>query len=178
VFDVAQDWNRPFIVRTPLADATATGTRFGVSVENSVTTTVAEGTVEIRARGQPSGPVVTLQAGKELEILTADSLAKPVDVDAQRVLEWSTGWITFGGETISQAVAEFNRRSPLRISIEDPSIVAGRKIYGRFRFDLPHSFAWSIAQHSGDITVFEDTSANVLRVRRAAMPKPLEGESR
>jgi transmembrane sensor len=165
LFDVAKDPQRPFVVSTSLIDMTAVGTRFGVSIDSGVRTTVSEGVVRVDARGQVKTPVATLQAGEEL-FVSDDSLAKPVvtRVNAERKLEWSTGWLTFEGETIGQAVQEFNRRNVVQIQIEDPEIVARMLVYGRFRVDSPAYFARFIAHPEG-LTLVEDPSGKTIRLQ-------------
>jgi ferric-dicitrate binding protein FerR (iron transport regulator) len=164
VFQVAKDAKRPFIAQTPLINAIALGTRFGLSIEQGVRTTVSEGVVQITARDQAGVPSVTLKAGEELFVPT-DSLAPRLfaHVDAERKLEWSTGWITFKGETIGQAVAEFNRRNSVQIEIGQPHIAGGR-IFGRFRVDSPVLFARSIALPDSLILI-RDSSGKILRIR-------------
>lgn len=167
VFDVAKDPKRPFIARTHLVDATAVGTRFGVSIDPGVTTTVSEGLVKVTTRGQrDSGPGILLKAGEELRV-PEGRLGEPshVKVNAERKLEWATGWLVFEGETIGEVIHALNRRNAVQIELEQADIAA-RPMRGflRFRVDSSAAFARYIAE-TNDLTLVEDRSGSVLRLR-------------
>jgi len=166
VFEVAKDSARPFTVSTHLIDATAVGTRFGVAIDSGVTTTVSEGVVRVTARGKSDGHHVLLEAGQELQVsdsgLHAPNLAK---VNAERKLEWANGWLVFEGETIEEAVNEFNRRNAVQIEIDQPAIAARRLGYYRLRVDSPEAFVKLIAKETG-MKMTGDRSSNVLRLQR------------
>jgi transmembrane sensor len=169
VFEVAKDPMRPFTVSTHLIDVTAIGTRFGVSIESGVTTTVSKGTVKITAHGNDDDgkAAVMLNAGEQLSVsgrgLDERTYAK---VDAERKLEWANGWLEFEGETIGQAAKEFNRRNVVQIEIEQPEISA-RRLQGFYRFPVDSSatFARHIANENG-LALIEDPSGQVIRLRR------------
>lgn len=167
VFEVAKDPKRPFIARTHLIDATAVGTRFGVSVNPGVTTTVSEGVVKVTARGQPwTGTGIMLKAGEELRVPEGrQSEPTQVKVNAERKLEWANGWLIFEGETIGEVVNELNRRNAVQIEIEQPE-VAARPMRGfyRFRVDSSARYAQYIAD-TNDLVLIEDRSGSVLRLR-------------
>lgn len=167
VFDVAKDPKRPFIARTYLIDAAAVGTRFGVSIDSGVTTTVSEGIVKVTTRGQHGrGPGIMLKAGEELRVPDGrPAEPTPIKVDAERRLEWSTGWLVFEGATIGEVIEELNRRNAVQIEIEPPEIAA-RPLRGflRFRVDSSAAFARYIAATS-DLALIEDRSGSVLRLR-------------
>lgn len=167
VFDVAKDPERPFIARTYLIDAAAVGTRFGVSIDSGVTTTVAEGIVRITTRGQHGrGPGIMLKAGEELRVPDGrPSESTRNQVNAERKLEWATGWLVFEGATIGEFVKELNRRNAVQIEIEQPEIAA-RPMRGfhRFRVDSSAAVARYLAQ-TNDLALMEDRSGLVLRLR-------------
>ncbi len=172
VFDVAKDSLRPFIVRTHLVDATAVGTRFGVSIDPGVTTTVAEGIVKVTIRGQrTAGAAIMLHAGDELRVPDG-GVAMPTQskVNAERKLEWATGWLVFEGQTIGEIVNQLNRRNAVQIEIDQPEI-AGRRMPGfqRFRVDSPAALARYIAA-TCDLTLTEEQSGAVLRLHAAKDP--------
>jgi transmembrane sensor len=174
VFEVAKDPKRPFIARTHLIDAAAVGTRFGVSIDDGVTTTVSEGIVKVTVRGQyTSGPAVTLKAGEQLRVRDGQgSTPTHTHVNAERKLEWATGWLVFEGETIGEIVNELNRRNAIQIEIELPEIAA-RPMHGlqRFRVDSSWAFARYIAE-TNDLALIEDPSGSVLRLRPKTDPGP------
>lgn len=166
VFDVAKDPRRPFIARTPLIDATAVGTRFGVSIDPGVTITVSEGIVKVTARGQPgTGTGIALKAGEELRVPEGSAVEPtPAKVNAERKLEWATGWLVFEHQTIGEIVGELNRRNTVQIEIDSPDIAA-RPLRGflRFRVDSSASFARYIAEANG-LDLIEDGSGSVLHL--------------
>ena len=167
VFEVAHDPKRPFIARTHLLDATAVGTRFGVSIDRGVTTTVSEGIVAVTARGQyGTGAGIILKAGEELRVPESGQGGPThAKVNAERRLEWATGWLAFEGETVGDIVNELNRRNAIQIEIEQPDVSA-RPMHGyqRFRVDSSAAIAQYIAE-TNDLVMIEDRSGSVLRLR-------------
>lgn len=171
VFDVAKDPKRPFTVSTELVDVTAVGTRFGVAIDPGVTATVSEGVVKVTPPGKHDDDraAVMLKAGEELHVLGAEvirvSAADVVKVDAERKLDWANGWLVFRGETVGQAVTEFNRRNAMQIKIED-RVIADRQLIGyyRLRVDAPESFAKLLDSQEG-IVVIRDRTSNVLHLQ-------------
>ena len=123
VFEVAKDSRRPFTVSTDPIDVTAVGTRFGVAIENGVTTTVEEGIVEVTTRGRQDGSAVRLHPGQELHVQPAGTLnlseGDIVPVDAKRKLLWVTGRVELNNTTIGEIVRQFNRRHKIQADIEN-----------------------------------------------------------
>lgn len=167
VFEVAKDPRRPFIARTQLIDATAVGTRFGVSIDPGVTITVSEGAVKVTARGQRgTGTGIVLNAGEQLRVPDGGSTAPTqVKVNAERKLDWANGWLTFEGETVGEVMNEFNRRNVVQIDLDQPELAA-RPMHGffRFRVDSSAAFARYLAE-TNDLALIEDRSGSVLRLR-------------
>lgn len=173
VFEVAKDAERPFTVSTRIVDVTAVGTRFSVAIEPGVTTTVSEGAVRVTSPGKLDDPAaVDLHAGEQLRVLEADgggafrlfgwlgtpvdlSKVDPIQVDAVRKLEWPTGFLRFEGETIEEAVIEYNRRNILQIEIDDRSIA--KRVLGFYRLpvDAPESFAQLLDSLPGVVVIKE-----------------------
>jgi transmembrane sensor len=171
VFEVAKDpGRRPFIARTHLIEAAAVGTRFGVSIDRGVTITVSEGIVKVSARGQyGAGPAISLKAGEQLRVPEGRG-AEPIHskVNAERELEWATGWLVFEEATIAEVIHELNHRNAVQIEIEQPEIAA-RPMRGfqRFRVDSSLALARYIAE-THDLALIEDPSGSVVRLRSKA----------
>lgn len=168
LFEVEKDAKRPFIVSTDVVDAIAVGTRFSVSVDPGVTTTVSEGIVKVTPHGKrDDGSSVMLKAGDKLQVsdsgLTKQAFANVFQVDAERKLAWANGWLVFEGETIGEAAVEFNRRNVVQIEIEDPAIAERRLDYFRFHVGSPEAFAKVVVAQYG-IALKVDRSSNVLRL--------------
>ncbi len=98
-----------------------------------------------------------------------------------RKLSWTAGRLSFQGEPLSEAVAEFNRYNRRHLVVADPSIVE-ISFGGNFRATDPESFVETL-EHSfgvradtaadGTIQLFEAThSAETLNGSKDAPPKP------
>lgn len=139
-FSVAHDTHRPFEVHARDRIVVAVGTAFDVRLEpgDDVEVTVTEGRVallEDRAAHPRPGELrlQTISAGQDA-LLTMRNVAVQRIASAEifRRLAWERRELSFDGQTLSQAVAEFDRYTNRRIVIDDPSI-AGLEIGGSFR---------------------------------------------
>lgn len=181
VFEVAKNPDRPFTVRTDVVDVTAVGTRYGVAIGKDVTTTVSEGVVRVTTRDTQRQTARLVHAGEEFRVPRvrgADSgsagaglasvpeLAEldVIKVDAERKLEWANGWLRFDGETIGEAVSEFNRRNKLQIDIDDRRIADRPLGVYRLRVDSTDSFARLLDSQEG-IVVIKDEARNRLHLK-------------
>lgn len=169
-FDVATDRSRPFIVESGSFEARAVGTRFAVSRrDNRVVVTVQEGKVEVGRRQDGKYVGVAVAAGRQVDVSEVwPSAAR--DIDVERELAWTVGKLIFGqGDTVHEAVAEFNHRNRVQIVVEDEGIL-DRRVGGVFLADRPEIFA-TFLQNSLPVHVVRE-SPGVLKVMpgRVAMP--------
>jgi ferric-dicitrate binding protein FerR (iron transport regulator) len=164
VFDVAKDPKRPFVARTHLIDAMAVGTRFGVTLDPGVTTTVSEGVVKVTGRGKSDGKAVVLKAGEELRV-SDSTLTSPhfAHVDAERKLQWTNGLLILGGLTVSEGVEQLNRRNRTQIIVESPTLGAKVVEFASVKVDSPETYAKAVAQESG-VTMILDKENGVIRL--------------
>jgi transmembrane sensor len=80
--------------------------------------------------------------------------------EEDRQLAWRTGMIVLDGQTLGEAVADFNRYNPVKLVVGDERL-AGRRIYGTFRARDPEalgravaiSFNTSVAHSAGSIVI-------------------------
>jgi transmembrane sensor len=153
VFDVAKDPQRPFIVTTQIGDVRAVGTQFGVSLMNGsiVVVTVAQGRVAVSKPNKGrfvvsdrSGAVAELAANQQL-VMTMDKVEPVKQVDATHELQWATGYYEFRGETVNQAVVEFNRRNRTQVVVDDPAVGAIEIPFTTAQLNDPESFAVMLA---------------------------------
>jgi transmembrane sensor len=165
VFEVAKDPARPFKVSTDLADVQAVGTRFGVTRHRGLVVTVSEGTVLVMLHGENAGQPMKVHAGERIKVGDDGAASNVEQVNAIRELEWVDGYVAFAGETIGEAVNEFNRRNVVQIVVDSPMIAAKPVRYERYRVDDPRSFAESLAEGS-EIALVEERSGTVLRLQR------------
>ena|SRR6185312_7441584 len=155
-FSVTHDVHRPFEVHAGDRVVVAVGTAFNIRLNTGhiVEVTVTEGRVALFADGdrRPHAagfPLQTISAGQEA-LLTAQ------DVTIQRIdrtqifhrLAWEHRELSFEGQTLSQAVADFNRYTNRRVVIDDPSIAA-LQIGGSFRALDIDSFVAAVGRTFG-----------------------------
>lgn len=136
-FEVASDPGRPFVVTAGSKRVVAVGTKFSVRrLGNDVRVSVTEGKVRVEEQPLLAG------APQSMSLLTAGSVANTREgsilvqrespAEVEESLSWRTGYLTFHENTLSDAVAEFNRYSSRKIVIEDPA-VGSIRLSGRFR---------------------------------------------
>jgi len=101
---------------------------------------VTDGVVETWAVGQESRRV-QIAAGSRAYVAEHQS-AQPIaaSADIERSLAWREGRIVLEGETLQEAVAEFNRYNARKLVIADPDLAA-EKLVGQFRATEPLTFA-------------------------------------
>jgi transmembrane sensor len=144
-FQVAHDSARPFIVSAAGTAVRAVGTAFSVRLRESarVDVLVSEGKVAIAAAQVPRAP--PLSAG-EAAIVLPDRVSVS-RVEAQQLesrLAWTSGRLEFRGETLGEAVAEFNRYNDRHLRLSSESLAALR-VGGTFNATDPESFAAALA---------------------------------
>lgn len=149
LFDVAKDPRRPFVVSAGEARVVAVGTSFAVQrgADESLQVLVREGVVEV-ADVQPQP--VRLSANHKASARRGLGIAvEPLPADELgRRLAWRDGMISFDGDTLAQAAAEFARYSRMRILIDDPA-VAERRVVGLYSATDPAGFARAVADSMG-----------------------------
>jgi transmembrane sensor len=139
-FSVVHDTTRPFEVLAGGRLVRAVGTAFDVRLDHgeSMEVMVTEGRVAFL--DAPSGSTAqtvptsaTISAG-EAAVATREKVTiRRVSVtEASRQLAWQIGELSFQGETLSEAVAEFNRYNRKKLRVEDPSI-GSLQIGGNFQ---------------------------------------------
>ena len=161
LFDVAKDLARPFVVYAGDTEVKAVGTSFSVQrlTDAPVQVVVREGVVEVdragfggTVRAAPTRLAANMRATAPLvEGLAAPAPIKAVaiaPVEVERAVAWRQGRIAFEGETLAEAVKDFQRYSDTRIVIDDPAI-AGEEVTGLFQATDPVGFAQAVATSFG-----------------------------
>lgn len=155
--------NRTFDFHTQAGTFRVLGTAFTVRVQEdgSVEIAVTEGRVAIESDG-------ILSAG-EMAILKGGRVSKrKVGLETlQRRLAWTQGRLTFDGETLSAAAAQFNRYNQRQLSIGDRRL-ARLKIFGSFEVHDPEMFATALEEPFGlqSLTAIDERGRTVIQVRR------------
>lgn len=150
LFEVAKDKARPFVVSAGSAQVRAVGTAFNVRLRKDVVeVTVTEGVVAVTDRSAPrasaSEPPRHVSAGRGAVVGPGaiEEVALDGDTLARRT-SWRNGVLEFRGETLQQAVDEFNRYRQTRIVIGDPSI-ASMRVGGTFETNESEKFLGALA---------------------------------
>lgn len=144
LFDVAKD-GRPFIVAGGGAVVRALGTAFNVRLRDQVVeVTVAEGIVAVgedAAGGEARTPPPSrISAGSAAVVGPGAVTRLTLEQDVvRRRLAWRDGVIELKGETLEQAVEEFNRYRSAKLVVADPR-VASIRVGGRFKVDEADKF--------------------------------------
>jgi transmembrane sensor len=157
LFTVAQDKLRPFYVKAVGTLVCAVGTAFSVRIrdDRSVEVLVSDGRIAVgNADHAHSRPVLSssapyASAGDHVVFDKGSWTIKHQTPDyVARKLAWTNGRISFDGETLSEAVHEFNRYNRRHLALADPAI-AGIRVGGLFDATDPESFAATLEKHFG-----------------------------
>lgn len=139
-FAVAHDASRPFVVTAGGGTVRAVGTAFDVRIgaDQAVQILVTEGRVAVENVAAGAGATATVAAGEHALMnsgrVTVDSVTA---AETSRRLAWEVGELSFQGETLEDALAEFNRYNQHKLKVDDPAI-AKLQIGGNFQaLDLP-----------------------------------------
>ena len=158
-FTVAHEKSRPFYVKAGRTLVCAMGTAFSVRLhdDRSVEVLVATGRVAMGTTEPGSGsgsPVLAdsaPQAGIDESVAASPGslvIRQQPPGYVARKLAWTIGNISFDGETLTEAVSEFNRYNRRHLVIADPAI-ARMKVGGSFEANDPESFAATLEKHFG-----------------------------
>lgn len=139
-FSVTHDTHRPFEVHARNRIVVAVGTAFDVRLvsRQGVQVTVTQGRVALLEDGdapaQADEPSLqTISAGQDALLATRQIVVRRVaSTEISRRLAWERRELSFEGQTLSQAVAEFDRYTNHKVVIDDPAI-ATLEIGGSFR---------------------------------------------
>jgi transmembrane sensor len=148
-FQVAHDKARPFVVTAADTDVRAVGTAFSVRLRESaqIDVLVSEGTVAIATARVPHAP--PLSAGDAAVLLPDRMSVSRVEPQLlERRFAWTSGKLQFRGETLDEAVAEFNRYNRRHLELAAPSL-AQLRVGGTFLATDPESFAAALASAFG-----------------------------
>lgn len=135
VFRVQGDAARPFDVLAGPLRITVVGTRFsvrntpGIPGEQGVRVAVEEGRVRVaRADALASAPgaVLELTAGQQIASDAAGRLGPVAAVPPSGIAPWRESRVSFDNTPLAQALAEFGRYGPTRLTVRDPEVAALR----------------------------------------------------
>lgn len=165
-FKVAKDAARPFVVRAGYRSAIAVGTRYDVRRDDAdLRVVVTQGVVRLETDGDAGGrrqPTTLLPAGSIALASDMGVVVRSASVQqAEELLDWRSGFISFHDTPLASAVAEFNRYNTRKIVIGDASIGTLR-VGGNFRWSNAETFVRLLEQgfpvravRSGDAIVLK-----------------------
>jgi transmembrane sensor len=134
LFDLAGESAGPLRVVAGNVVVNTHGARFSVRMHDSRNIDI------VMSAGQLTIGTITMRANQLARVSPAGmALRDLTDAEVNRRLEWLTGNITFTGETLAEAVAEFNRYNTSKLVIADRTI-GSIAIGGSFRSTDVESF--------------------------------------
>lgn len=145
-FQVAKDRTRPFVVEIGDVRVRAVGTAFAVKrVGSGVDVQVTEGVVEVWRVGNEAN-IRRVEAGSRAFIAPDKAVASvaAASEEIDKALAWRTGQIVLDGDTVAEAVSEFNRYNVRKIEVVGGAL-RSEKMIGRFRTNEPDAFARATA---------------------------------
>jgi transmembrane sensor len=128
-FAVAKDADRPFVVHVDKREVVAVGTRFAVRRDtDGLRVVVTEGLVRLESPGAnaPDRLSTTFLPAGSVALVDANgaSVRYGTPEEAERVLSWRSGVLTFRDTPLATAAAEFNRYGAKRIVMGDAEVAA------------------------------------------------------
>jgi len=164
-FRVAHDKKRPFIVSAGRIRVRAVGTAFSVRRrDDGADVAVTDGAIVTWTVGDEDHPVQVAAGSKAYVADYEPPKVVEASSEVERSLAWREGEIALEGETLGEAVAQFNRYNARKLVISDPKL-ADEKLVGQFRATEPKTFAEAVATTLG-ATVEEE--GDTIRLSRAA----------
>jgi transmembrane sensor len=169
LFEVAHDPARPFLVDAGAARLRAVGTAFNVRIRDTVVElTVTEGVVAVAEDAadvhRPDAPKIAAGGGAVIGSGAMAPTALNATVLRQRTA-WQDGVIELDGETLVQAVEEFNRYRQAPIIVGDPRL-ANLRVGGRFEVDEAEKFLTAV-EGSFPVDAIPATDGSILLVSRS-----------
>ena len=162
-FRVAHDRKRPFIVSAGRIRVRAVGTAFSVRRhDDSADVQVTEGVVETWTVGEEDRQVRVAAGSKAYVADYEPPKIVAASAEVERSLAWREGRILLEGETLDEAVAQFNRYNAKKLVISDPGL-ASEKLVGQFRATEPLTFAGAVATTLGATVVEQGDTIRLSR---------------
>lgn len=145
VFEAAKD-RRPFLIKADSAVMQAEpASELAVRLRaDGAMVTVRKGVVALDPNPAVGHDELRLKAGNAAVYNAVGGRAQAVsDSEIERTLAWRQGAIALNGQSLAQAVAEFNRYNRQQVSIADPSI-SNLRLAGYFQSTEPKSFVAAV----------------------------------
>lgn len=150
LFEVAKEPDRPFVVEAGGKRVVALGTTFDVRLNGKdVEVTLVEGRVEIArnivTNNKAAPAPVRLEMGERL-VSGADEELKVTRIDTAKATSWREGFVSFEETPLTDAIAEMNRYSTVRIVAADAEL-GQFTVNGMFRSGQQARFAEALEEY-------------------------------
>jgi transmembrane sensor len=162
MFNVAKDGHRPFVVDAGIGTVTALGTQFQVERQGEhVAVSLLEGSVGIASVQDASDSrVLRLTPGQQATYTPSTRSWSVNATDVATLTSWSQGFHVFAATPLSQAVAEINRYSSTKLTLQDTKL-AKLRVSGSFKIGdarsvaeaLPYALPVKISDQAGNIVI-------------------------
>ena len=153
VFDVAPG-RRPFLVHTSAGDFQTRQTGMAMRLRpNGATVIVKRGAVDLASNegSRPASLTRPISAGDKAELSKGSVRVIPVSTEeVDRALAWRQGYISLNGQTLAEAVDEFNRYNATKIFITD-DWTTHLRVAGYFSVDDEVGFVTAVS-HAFPVT--------------------------
>ncbi|MGO1670845.1 MAG: FecR family protein [Sphingobacterium sp.] len=109
-FEISEDENRPFLVKSQNQQIEVLGTKFNVTAyrnDPTITTTLMQGDVRVRVLN--TGAVKTLQPGQQVMNDVATNKLRVQLADMEAVSAWSRGYFDFSNQNIQSIMKQIAR---------------------------------------------------------------------
>ena len=147
-FDVAKDASRPFVIGVGDQRVRVVGTEFNIRNDaKSVRVTVRRGIVEVAQRKATDAQPIRLTVGEELRHVQGAATSSVKRVDPNGAFAWGQRQIIADNETLSDIVADLNRRFPTPIRLA-PSL-ANKRFSGVLALDDQDTIVKLLAGYAG-----------------------------
>jgi transmembrane sensor len=191
IFEVAKDPSRPFVVEVNHRRFIALGTAFDVRVDDKqIKVTMIEGTVRVEPspqnlvaeagktskprstanggpatrEGEAGSATIFLTAGEQLTVdANTRDYVRPADSD--RITSWRRGQVIFDNTRLTDAVAELNRYSEIKIELADAAL-ADLRLSGAFTTGRLTVFVEAVTTYFPVQVTRSDDRAVVLSARK------------
>jgi len=121
-FEVAKDLSRPFIVKTPLGEARAVGTRFNVLLEGDrEEIATEEGKVLVQISAPKTAGVLTA-AGMEATLIRGEASPALSQANLARIENWRAHRLEFDRVSLEAALKEVSRYTALPVRAPSPDV--------------------------------------------------------